>query len=89
MDHSITVGSMSAVKFPTDVKLVVNGKKYCLPYFFADQIYSDWRLFVKNITDSNMEEEMLPTAAQEAAWKDVEQALRVSVARFHILCNAV
>ena len=56
-----------------------------LPYFLADGIYPNWRIFVKTVTDGNTVAERLFAAAQEAVRKDVERALGVLVARLHIL----
>lgn len=87
LDHSTTVGAILAGKFPPDVKFVVNFVEYSLPYYLADRIYPNWRLFVKTITEGETPEERLFASAQEAIRKDVERAFGVLVARFHILAR--
>lgn len=85
LDHSTTMGSMLAGNFPPNVRFEVNGKEYIMPYFLADGIYPNWRIFVKTVTDGDTQAERLFAAGQEAVRKDVERAFGVLVARFHIL----
>lgn len=87
LDHSTKMGLILSSKFPLDVIFVVNGKKYCLPYFLADRNYSNWGNFMNTITDLVAEKERQFAEVQEAVKKDAEQMFGVLVARFRIMLH--
>ena len=87
LDHSKTIWEIVAGCFPPEVKLKMNGKEYCLPYYLVDRIYPSWRLFIKTITEADSDEEALLAKLQEAVRNYVDRAFGVLVVRFHILAR--
>lgn len=67
------------------MNLKVIGVEYFLPYYLADRIYPNWRLFVKTITEGETAEERLFASEQKDIQKDVEREFGVLDAPFQIL----
>ncbi|XP_021729191.1 uncharacterized protein LOC110696222 [Chenopodium quinoa] len=72
-----------------NIQYTINGTLYNLGYYLADDIYSEWSVFVKSIPRANMLSEKRKRFAQfqEGARKDIERAFGVLQKRFTIVCN--
>ena len=67
------------------VKYTVNGNEYELGYYLVDGIYPPWATFIPAVTRPVRAKDVVFTAHQESARKDVERAFGVLQSRFAII----
>ncbi|CDF41420.1 unnamed protein product [Chondrus crispus] len=59
------------------------------PYYLADGIYPNWRIFIKTFKSPQSAEQSAFAQAQEAVRKDVERAFGVLVQQFQIVAKPI
>jgi hypothetical protein len=67
------------------VNYTINGHKYTMGYYLADEIYPNWSTFVKTIPRPLGAKRKYFASKQESARKDVERAFRVLQFHFAIV----
>jgi hypothetical protein len=64
------------------VTYILEGNRYTMGYYLADEIYPSWATFVKSFQSPQGNKKVHFIRAQEALRKDVERAFGVLQSRF-------
>ena len=70
-----------------DVEYRINSASYSLPYWLADGIYPDMRIFVKTFSNPETETKAHFAGKQVAVRKDIERVFGVLKAKFKFLAS--
>ena len=71
--------------YPPPIEFTIAGVKRRIPYFMSDSIYPRWPCFLHSMSEpANLIQKLL-AKCQEAFRKEVERALGVLQATFHII----
>lgn len=89
LDSSETLSGIMKGMFPPKIGYKVGSEAMSFPYYLADGIYPNWRIFIKTFKSPQSAEESAFAQAQEAVRKDVERAFGVLVQRFQIVAKPI